>query len=91
MVEFNVVLNTFEFVTYTLAYKSIFGLKKIIAMRIAAVGLHTLTSIVHWLTEHSEKLGFKNKDKDEISTIGSIIATLIHSLWNTVAVVTATV
>ena len=95
--EFWVVFNAFEFTSYIVKGGPIavlskvagidFGIKNLVRGRIAAVGMHTVNTLIHKLFD-SEKFRKKfnikdDKDaKDKSTFIGFVIAVLIHGTWN---------
>ena len=89
--EFLVVFNTYEFSSYVAQYASVTGLGKIVLARTLAVGMHLTTSLVQWLSNNKniqQMLGIeKDPDKQKkLSIMGKTIGTLLHGLWNGIAV-----
>lgn len=98
--EFWAVFNAFEFTSYivkgaptTIFLKASgvdFGIKNLVRGRIAAVGMHTVNTVIHKVFD-SEKFRRKfnikdDKDaKDKSTFIGFVIAVLIHGTWNATA------
>ena len=96
--EFQFVFNLFEFSSYmkNMAVNNAAGftnthMGKFAIVRLATVGMHLTTSIVHYISSNSkllQKLKIKNEDDEKNAKgIGLIIGFLIHAIWNTAGAV----
>lgn len=86
--EFTIVFNSYEFTSYVTKNAIVYGLIKIIKIRLAALTMHLVNTAIHNLAESKEfkgKLGIKENDKDandKCTFAAYIITSLIHVSWN---------
>lgn len=91
--EFFMVFNTLEFTEYVISYTPFFGLIKTVVARLAAVGLHTVTTIVQFTYTNKEfqKKVMKDpkdpKEKAELEAMGLGAGMIIHALWNAMCMI----
>lgn len=88
--EFAVVFNALEMSQYVTGIVANGGkLIDAVKIRLRAVGMHLTTTIIQWITSNKkimEKLNIDENDKDKISFIGQLLGTIIHGIWNGLAV-----
>ena len=88
IVEYNLVFNAYEFTYYTITYGPAVGVANIVKIRLAVIGMHTTTAIVHWLADNPllNKINKANKlevgDNNKHTIVGQFIGTAIHMAWN---------
>ena len=89
--EFYVIFNISEFSLYMKKYSVIYGIKSLAVIRVKTASLlHLINTIIQYITNNEklkEKCGIKKEDKDKISFIGTLCATLYHITWNSLAMV----
>lgn len=92
--EFTIVFNTYEFTSYV---KSIVlqgeSLGVAIVLRTVVIGMHVTTTIIQYLKSNKQildKIDSPEADDNlKAQMTGHIIGVLIHSAWNSMAVVSA--
>lgn len=85
--EFTIVFNLVEFSQYVGKFSAIPGIKilNLILIRLAGVGLHLVTTVIHWLSNNVPlltKLGVRPEDHEKIEILGSALGVAIHCAWN---------
>lgn len=86
--EFTIVFNAYEFTSYVTQNAIVYGLIRIVKIRLAALTMHLVNTAIHNLAESKEfkgKLGIKEDDKDandKCTFAAYIITSLIHVSWN---------
>ena len=91
--EFFMVFNTLEFTEYVISYTPFLGLIKTVVARLAAVGLHAVTTIVQYMYTNKEfqKKVMKDpkdpREKAELEAMGLGAGMIIHALWNTMCMI----
>lgn len=86
IIEFNIILNSYEIINYV-SNGTMSGLPliKMIKARIRCSLMHITTSIIQWITSNTSLLKLNDENKDEVSFIGQLLGTLIHMVWNILA------
>lgn len=88
--QFFILFNAIEFSQYVISLTSAgFPLLLAVVVRLIAIAMHFTTTMVHGYFAKRRDLRVSDKDKKMETLKGYTIGTLIHSIWNYIAIMNA--